>query len=426
MPLSTRLSIIMVALAGPAVAAEPGVPTFKTEEIESSLKVGYAVLLEDLNGDKKPDIIIVDTNRVVWYENPTWKQRTIIGPKTRPDNVCITALDITGDGQLELVLGAGWKPFDTQTAGTFHWLERGKSLDDEWTMHRIPCDEPMVHRVRAIDLDGDGKKEIVHAPLIGREATKANNWMDGRPVRIMSYEVPKEPREPTKWRAEVLVDTLHVVHNFVPYLVPGHRQSGLLVASYNGVDYVWNVLPGAGLAIDHKPWQLSSIGKGNQENPKSNRGASEVEYGKLATGKRVIGTIEPWHGNQVVVYTLPKSDLPGGGIGGWDRQIIDDHIRWGHAVEFADLDGDGADELVVGVRDDPNPKAGDTFTERRGVRVYKAADKTGTKWDRTIVEDGGVAVEDLAVADLNGDGRPDIVAVGRATGNCRIYWNQGK
>jgi hypothetical protein len=30
------------------------------------------------------------------------------------------------------------------------------------------------------------------------------------------------------------------------------------------------------------------------------------------------------------------------------------------------------------------------------------------------------------VADLDGDGRPDIVAVGRATHNARIYWNRAK
>jgi hypothetical protein len=95
-------------------------------------------------------------------------------------------------------------------------------------------------------------------------------------------------------------------------------------------------------------------------------------------------------------------------------------------VGFADLDGDKADELVVGVRDDPNPKAGDKFTERRGVRIYKCTDGKGEKWDRFLLDPGGVAVEDLAVADLNGDGKPDIVAVGRQTKNVRIYWNQGK
>jgi hypothetical protein len=35
-------------------------------------------------------------------------------------------------------------------------------------------------------------------------------------------------------------------------------------------------------------------------------------------------------------------------------------------------------------------------------------------------------VEDATVGDLNGDGKPDIVAVGRATKNVRIYWNEGK
>ena len=132
----------------------------------------------------------------------------------------------------------------------------------------------------------------------------------------------------------------------------------------------------------------------------------------------MIATIEPWHGDQVVVYTPPSA---AGQL--WDRHVIDDQLRWGHAVSFADLDGDGFDELIVGVRDDPGK--GDSVKDRRGVRLYKALDDKGTKWARHVIDDGGVAVEDLAVADLNGDGRPDIVAVGRQTHNVRVYWNQG-
>jgi hypothetical protein len=45
------------------------------------------------------------------------------------------------------------------------------------------------------------------------------------------------------------------------------------------------------------------------------------------------------------------------------------------------------------------------------------------KWIKTVIDDG-VAVEDVTVADLNGDGRPDVVAGGRATENIRIYWAQ--
>jgi hypothetical protein len=60
------------------------------------------------------------------------------------------------------------------------------------------------------------------------------------------------------------------------------------------------------------------------------------------------------------------------------------------------------------------------------VRVYKALDDKGSKWSRQIIEDGGVAVEDAACADLDGDGKIDIVAVGRDTQNVRIYRNVSK
>ena len=46
-------------------------------------------------------------------------------------------------------------------------------------------------------------------------------------------------------------------------------------------------------------------------------------------------------------------------------------------------------------------------------------------WEKHVIDDKGVAAEDMTCGDLNGDGRVDIVAVGRATHNVRIYWNQG-
>jgi len=57
--------------------------------------------------------------------------------------------------------------------------------------------------------------------------------------------------------------------------------------------------------------------------------------------------------------------------------------------------------------------------------IYKATDGIGAKWAKTVVEAGGVAVEDLAAVDFDGDGKIDIVAAGRQTHNLRIYWNQG-
>src|SRR5262245_37379840 len=81
-------------------------PTFRTQEIDKGLGVCYAVLLVDINGDGKKDIVVVNPNRVVWYENPTWKRRTIVEGTTIPDNECIDAFDIDGDGQVDLALGS--------------------------------------------------------------------------------------------------------------------------------------------------------------------------------------------------------------------------------------------------------------------------------------------------------------------------------
>jgi hypothetical protein len=384
------------------------------QEIDTGLSIGYAVTTADFTGDKKPDILVVDQLKVVVYENPSWKKHVILDGKSKPDNVCATTLDIDGDGQLDVVLGAGWKPSDTETPGTLQWLKNPGTLDKEWALFPIPCDEPTVHRVRAFDIDGDGKKEIVHVPLQGRGATSKGNYTDGRPVRVIAYKVPAAPEKPEAWKPEVLSEELHVCHNFWPmYPIqlgnPRPPVPEILVTSYEGV---FSIRPNG------SKWTTVKVGEGNQSNPVGSRGASEIKHGRLPL-RTVIATVEPWHGNQVVTYTPPTGD---GKL--WERHVIDDQLRWGHAVSFADLDGDKSEELVIGVRDDP--AKGDKHTERRGVRVYKCTDGVGKTWERFLLDDGGVAVEDLTVADLDGDGKTDLIACGRATKNVRIYWNQGK
>ena len=372
---------------------------FKTQEIETKLGVGYAVVLVDVDGDGKKDIVVVDTNRVVWYKNPTWEMRVIIQGGTKADNVCIDAFDIDGDGQIDFALGADWKPFNTKSGGTLQWLKRGKTLDEPWSIHPIDT-EPTVHRIRFADIDGTGKPALISAPLMGRGATKEKNWMDGQPVRVTAYRIPKDPVR-DRWMPEVLDESLHVVHNLTPIRGLG-KGADLLAASYDGVTR---------LSQKDGKWSSLRIGSGNQENPKGSLGASEIKQGRLKNGKKFIATIEPWHGNQVVVYTEPDDPAAR-----WSRHVIDDELKWGHAVWTADLDGTGGDQLIIGVRDDGGK-------HRRGVRIYRPVDENGSKWRRQLVDEGGVAVEDLAAVDLDGDGRIDIVAVGRQTKNVRIYWN---
>lgn len=400
----TAAAVVAVAsfialLAPPAAAA---IPNFKTDEIDKSLSIGYAVNLVDLNADGKLDIVVVDKDRVIWFENPTWKMRTIMSGQKALDNVCMDAHDIDGDGKVDLALGAGWKPGNTKQPSTLQWYRRGKTLDEPWEEHRINYDEPTLHRMRWADLDGSGKKVLITVPLTGPGSTNAKNWSEAG-VRIQARHVPKDPTQ-ADWPTDLITDALHVPHNFQVVNVSGEKRPEILVASYEGVSL---------LSKGGDKWHIAKLGEGDQSNPMKNRGSSEIKLGKLKNGTRFIATIEPWHGNQVVVYVQAK------GAKDWRRQVLDDQLMWGHAVQVADLDGDGDDQLVIGVRDPLKGKA------ESGVRVYKA-DATATKWEKSELDPGGVAVEDAAVGDLDGDGKPDIVAVGRATKNVRIYWNGAK
>jgi hypothetical protein len=411
-----RRFVVVVVLVAPllvlpllrAAGEAKGIPDFRVQEIAKDFTVGYAVLLVDVNDDGKKDIVVVDSKRVVWYENPTWKMRTIIEDKSQPnDNVCISAADIDGDGKLDFALGAAWNPGNTKAGGTLQWLRRGKSLDEPWTVHPIGA-EPTLHRIRFADLDGNGKPVLLAVPLMGRNSTGAKNHMDGLPVRVLAYRIPKDPVR-DRWQPEVLDETQHVMHNFQAIPAANGKGMDVLTASYEGVSL---------LSRPDGKWTRRKLGVGDQSNLKSNRGASEIKRGKLKNGQPFIATIEPWHGNKVVVYTPPVD--PGEGAL-WERHVLDAKLKWGHAVWCADLDGDGSDELIIGVRDNLSDEHG----EKCGVRIYKATDEKGAKWQRHLLDEGGVHVEDLAAADLDGDGRIDLVAVGRQSHNARIYWNKG-
>lgn len=133
------------------------------------------------------------------------------------------------------------------------------------------------------------------------------------------------------------------------------------------------------------------------------KGASEVHLGKLKDGRRFLATVEPWHGTDVAVYLAESSKAP---IKFGARNVIDTTLKEGHALWVADLDGDGDDEILAGYR------GGDA-----GVNLYY---REGETWTRTVV-DREIAAQDLRGGDLDGDGRPDVVAIGGKTHNLVWY-----
>jgi len=393
----------LLSLALPLAAAEF---QFRDQELPTKLGVGYAVRLLDMNGDKRLDICIVDSERILWLENPNWTEHVILPGLTKKDNVCFAPADIDGDGKLDFAVGADWQPSNTNSGGTIQWITGGATQTNPWKLHPIG-EYPTTHRMNFADLDGDGKPELIVAPLMGKDTKRPAFAEHGTPLLI--YKIPADPVK-GPWTPDVVDTGVHVTHNFQVLDFDGDGQLDILLVSFEGVNLLQRSKDGK--------WQRTHIGAGNQATM-PNKGSSEIKRGKLAGGGDFIATIEPWHGHQVVVYTRPPSPMtPGEWL--WTRTVLDEDLLWGHAVTAVNLDADADDELVIGVRDNKSPEA------KCGVRIFDPVDAAAGKWKRQLVDPGSVAVEDLTAGDLNGDGKADLIAVGRATHNVKIYWNEGK
>jgi hypothetical protein len=411
--MKTILTAGLLSSLIPAFAADHA--TFRAEDIDTKIEIGYGLAIADVNGDKKPDILLADKKQIVWYEAPNWTKHIIAENLTPQDNVCIAAQDIDGDGKAEVAVGAGWNPSDTVNSGALFYLIPPADRTQKWEPFALHH-EPTIHRIKWVKGPGQAWG-LVSVPLHGR----GNKNGEGAPVKHEFYDVPTVPSISapisknirTDWRRTLIDEEMHMTHNFdVPKFQSQFPE--LLIAGKEGIyDYTF-------LSIEDMPtaeWGRSAIVTSGQQ---GFAGAGEVRVGKMRAAafrqnKRFIAAIEPMHGSNVVLYLQPKR-------GSWVRTVLDSSLVEGHALQCADFLGRGSDQFVVGWRGKLGAPAGSSST---GVKLF-IPDKDGKNWTQQMIDDKGMACEDLAVADLNGDGKPDIVAAGRATKNVRIYWNETK
>lgn len=370
----------------PAIARGE-LPGFTPRIIDGNAgKVCYAVTVADVDGDQRDDIVVVTEDHVLWYRSPDWTRHVILKQTTLRDNVCIAAHDIDGDGLVDFALGAGW----TKT-GTIQWLSRGKSLDEDWKVHLI-SEELWTHRMRFADVLGRGRPQLVVSPL---------NKSSGDGVRLLAFEIPEKPRT-ERWPSTTLSHNLNRMHNHWHADFDRDQQIDTLTASAEGVSIIRR-------KADGFAQQLLPLVDGEQH-----AGAGEIKLGSLGQQHPFVVTIEPMHGTDVVIYEPQAS-------GRWTKQVIENTLRRGHALWVADLDEDGADEVIVGHSD-----AGTGDIKGPGIYVYRRAPGGDRVWNKHVIDNGKIAVEDLVVADLTGDGKLDILACGRATHNVKLYVNDGK
>jgi hypothetical protein len=159
---------------------------FERHEIDA-FPAGYQVAVADVNGDGKPDVIALstDANRVDWYENPSWKRHPVARTAR---NIDLAPLDLNRNGRPVIALASGFY-FDQSTrGGQIELLSQPEQADELWPRRPIAVD-PVVHRLRWGDLDGDGRPELIHAPIFGpgSDTTRAP-----KPSHLWAFRLPAD------------------------------------------------------------------------------------------------------------------------------------------------------------------------------------------------------------------------------------------
>ena len=397
---------LLLALAATLHAAPPE-PKFRAVTIDDKIQIGYGVAVADVDGDKLPDILLADKKQFVWYRNPgaeksgdpsSWTKYLLAENLTEHDNVCLAAQDIDGDGKCEIAVGAEWNPGDTVNSGAVFYLIPPADRTQKWEPVKFPNVEPTTHRMKWIEVPtdlGEPYWGLVVVPLHGR----GNKNGEGVPVKVLLYHKPADVRG--EWKGEIINESMHMTHNF------DQMHDDFLAFCLGGKE-------GVSLIFYVKDKWVSHLEEFGQTG-----GIGELREGKIGGGHPIIAAIEPMHGNRLVINFPVTKKLTGNDVNehGTSRTVTDQLID-GHALACGDLLGVGSDQIVVGWRAMGKPEA------KVGIHLWTPFDPEGKDWRDSAVDDGGMACEDLVLADLNGDGKLDIIASGRATHNVKIYFNE--
>ena len=253
---------------------------FEAQVIDDKITVGYGLAVADLDGDGKVDILLADSDRTVAYRGPNWEMRELTGKLTKKDHVCLCAKDLDGDNKAEIAVGAEWNPGDTKTSGAVFSLNGSADCFAKrgvTELHR----EPTVHRMHWVGEKG-GKNFLAVLPLHG----PGNVSGEGEGINFLGYRPEKD------WKTFLIHKGFHLAHNFDPVRWDRSGNESILVACKEGVHLLY---PGG-----KNQWTARQM---------TEKGAGEVRLGKLPNGNRFITSIEPIHGNEVVINPEAKSGL---------------------------------------------------------------------------------------------------------------------
>jgi hypothetical protein len=369
----------------------------------------FAVAVADFNRDGAIDIV---SGPLIYYGPDYTKSEEIYRAEAFnqtsgfPGDAWIqSAADFTGDGWPDVI------STNYGSLGVTLYVNPGQEKNRRWEKYQVVKDVQSEVATLA-DVDGDGKPEIV--------------YMGGGKVRYAKPD-PANPKEPWIIK-DVSEDGFGTAHGIGVGDINGDGRMDVVTA------YGWWEGPkdAAKETWKYHPSAFGRYGRGIMG------GALMGVYDVNGDGLADVVTALNAHGWGLAWFEQKRDQ--GGNIGFVKHMIADDLTTKAenaggvafsepHAAVFADVNGDGIPDFVVGKRYlshvntflDPDPFGQPVLYVYKTVRDPKAPG--GARFVPELIDNESGAGSDMVAEDLNHDGKVDIITATRF--GTDVFWGNG-
>ena len=378
---------VILALSLFGIIALFGAHPVKFEMQLLAVDANEGVAVADYDKDGKLD---VSAGRN-WYRNPgksgVWVPRPLRIMEDRGGYAHSNgehAHDVDGDGWIDVVSNSFWLP-------EVNWYrnpgKKGLKWGLLWERNLLMDTKQKTNELcQLLDIDGDGKREWI-----------ANQWNKKAPTIVWHQD------EKGKFKGHTIGPQSGHGIGFGDLNNDGRSDIVIGTGWYERPEGD----PYAGPWKFHKSW-TKSLSCPVLIRDVNGDGKSDLIWG---------------NGHDYGVFAWLAKGFDDKGDFLYDEVKIDDSFSQAHALHFADLDGDGVDELITGKRvyghNGRDPGANDV-----PVVMYYTWDKEFKTFGKYVAAKGAGIGLHIVTADLDADGDLEIVVPGKE--GTQILWNKRK